>query len=101
MTTLKRSVNATSTRPVRDGNSRKNTPGHVFAVVVLGNVIRGKDAGEQLEKGRVEVQEREEEEDGDDDIEQVSECWVAGGDADKETAEWVRDEQAEDELGGG
>jgi hypothetical protein len=70
----------------------------VSAVVVLGNIIRGKDAGKKLEKGRVEVEDREEKDDGDEDVEQVSECWVAGRNADKDAAKWVRDEQAKNQL---
>lgn len=83
---------------MRDRNSRKNSPWHVLAVVILGNIIRGKDACKKLEKRGIDLENGKEDDEGDHDMERVSERWVAGRDADKETAKWVRDKQAKDQL---
>jgi hypothetical protein len=71
--------------------AQEHTPWHLLALVIFGNVIRGKNTREQLEKGRVDFEYREKEDNGYKDAEEVPQVRLAGGNADEKTAEWVRD----------
>lgn len=78
--------------------AQEHTPRHLLALVILGNIIRSKNARKKLKKGRIDSENGKEESKGYSDAEGVSKGRLGRGHADEETAERVRDEQAEYQL---
>jgi hypothetical protein len=79
-------------------NAQKHFPRHLLTLVILGDIIRGKDACKKLKKRRVDLENGEEEKNGHRNTEEVSEDGLGGGHADEETAERVREEQTDYQL---
>lgn len=62
------------------------------------NSIRRHDAAEQLEERMWDLEDGQEEENGDGDVEEVLQVWLARRDADEHGSEWERDEKAGNQL---
>ena len=75
------------------GHAHEDDPGHPRTMVKTRDKIGSKYAGKELKEGGVHLQDREEEEHGDRDAEQVPQCRLSGWYADKDTTQGVCDDE--------
>jgi len=79
-------------------HAHKDDPRHLLTLIPFRNKVGSQNARQQLEKGAVDLEHGEEEEEGDGDVEGMSCVGFGGGDTNEERAEGVGDQETTNEL---